>query len=150
MAKKTPNKIKPSPLAFTYKEKYTKEEVMFKIYESINGIADRDLLIGTKIILKNNTNNLNAEIYLDTAGTSGNYRMLRTKIVNNLTQVQTNIGSIDICSPKFINSAVLKQWDNKTIGYYWDYDRTFYGTIPNFNMIVAELFEYLKIMDIIL
>lgn len=135
-------------ILYTKDRKYSQEEIADILYKAIlNRVkVDASMLIGRKIVLKNKKNNLSAEIYFDTATTSGIYSTIRIKIINSATQTQENIATIRIDDVKYGNPPIKAKLPNS--GHYWEYDKSFYGYVPDFNLILNDIAEYLNLMSI--
>jgi len=133
---------------FEKSKKYSLEEVTEKFYlELIKNLPVKiHKRISTTIILKNEKNNLSAEIRFDTAGTSGEYAVIDVKIINILTQEKSNRLRLNITDKKYESSNRIPDLKG---GYYWNYDKNFYNYVPRFDLIIDDLVEYFEIMNIV-
>jgi len=130
-------------LLFEYRKKYTLHEITEILGSEIRkATGAKILIIGNKIVVKGE-GELNAEIYFDSTEAS-TYCLIRIKIINTKSQVTNNQLKIDMRDKKYgVGRADLKG------GYFWTYDNTWYGHVPDFNIIIKEIKETLEFLDVI-
>ena len=133
---------------FEYRTKYTLEEVTNTLGLAIkNSLKEfktckfvKVMVIGRKILVKGNR--LNAEIWLDTNGVHDNYEVIRVKIVETQTQKSENHVVVRLNDKKYGYREDLKG------AHYWGNSQTFYAYVPDFNLIVKDITEYLEFIEI--
>lgn len=133
---------------FDYNTKYSLENVtnIFGngIIQSLkNSRKNKVLVIGRKILIK--SDKLNSEIWLDTSGIHDNYDTIRIKVIETSTQNSTNTLSIRITDKKYGESP------RKEVpgGHFWAYDHQFYMYVPDFNLIIKDIIDYLEFVEVI-
>lgn len=130
---------------FNKNTSYTLEQITIMLFAAVKAATgfDAGMAIGRKIVIKNPLNSLSVEIALDTAGTSGHYSMLRLRVINYKTQNCENTANINITDAKYRTPGTSLGG-----GYFWTYDNSFYGYVPDFKKIVADLVAYTEMMEV--
>jgi len=148
---KTGGKTPYQPPLFAKGTKYTLSQVDSIIYNALikRFKVDATMLAGRKMVFKNKKNSLTAEIYLDTVGVSGEYAGLRIQIINSATQEKGNSSLIKLSDIKYGDVPNHYKGNINKGGYYWDYDKEFYAYVPDFNLILDDVEQYLAMMDVV-
>lgn len=130
---------------FEYKKKYSLPEITRILGKSISNTSkDIEVLtIDRKIHIKSKKNpDLNVEIFFDTNGTHGDYSIVDLKVINTNSQISNNRLRILFTDKKYGYREDLKG------GYFWTTNDEFYAYVPDFNLIVSEIGDYLKFLGI--
>ncbi len=130
---------------FEYRKKYSLPEITRILGDAISKTSKgiEVLIIDRKIHIKSKKNpDLNVEVFFDTNGTHGDYSIVDLRVINTNSQVSSNHLRILFTNRKYGYREDLRG------GHFWATDNEFYAYVPDFNLVVSEIGDYLKFLGI--
>ena len=135
---------------FEYQKKYSLSEItkilgdeLRKHLKNFNGFSNfKVLTISNKIIVRGE-DELNAEIYFHDSSTVGDYNAIDIKIINTKSQISNNFLRIKLNDKKYGFREDLKG------GHFWIDNNEWYAYVPDFNIILNDIDDYLRIIGVI-
>lgn len=124
---------------FEKQKKYTLNEVVEKIGKLLEGtVISKDIFIP----LKKDKIDFVAKVTFDTYSTQGSYCVLRVKVIETNTQKSEISLNLNISDKKYGSDSRFTQG---AAGHFWTYDDSFYGYVPDFNLIKKDFNLFLDL-----
>ena len=135
---------------FEYQKKYSLSEItkilgdeLRKQLKKFNGFSNfKVLAISNKIIVRGE-DELSAEIYFHDSSTVGDFNTIDIKIINTKSQISNNFLRIKLNDIKYGFREDLKG------GHFWTHTNEWYAYVPDFNIILNDIDDYLRIIGVI-
>jgi len=126
---------------FEYQKKYSLSEITRILGDELKSINYKVLAIGNKIIVKGDE--LSAEIYFNSSGAISDYNVIDIKIINTKSQISNNFLRIPLTDRKYGFREDLKG------GHFWTHTNEWYAYVPDFNIILKDIDDYLRLIGVI-